>query len=154
LSEEIIRRFEAALDLYKPEGGEFGCRVIGYGEVSVVLSLDALPGMALKRASGFTSEHETATYIDAIRRYVELLSARGISVLPTWCFAIRERNPVVYFMQPAVEKELMGNSLLHSVDGRELASILTRLLDCLAANLRANEADPHNTEVVPDAQLG
>lgn len=153
MSEDIIRRFEAALDLYNPEGGEFGCRALGYGEVSVVLSLDALPGKALKRVSGFTSERETATYIDAVRRYIELITARGISVLPTSCFAIRERSPVVYFMQPAVEIELLGNSLLQSADGHELTSILKRLLDCLAANLRANRTDPHGPEVAPDAQL-
>jgi hypothetical protein len=59
----------------------------------------------------------------------------------------------VYFVQPAVEKELLGNSLLQSADEYELASLLRRLLDCLAANLRANRADPHGAEVAPDAQL-
>lgn len=153
MSEKILGEFEASLDLFNPEGGAFGCKVLDYGEVSVVLTLEAIPGKALKRMSGFASKEETADYMAAVLRYIGLLTARGVSVLPTSCIAVHEPGHVVYLVQPLVPKEQIGNSLLRTADADSLARVIESTLDSIVLYLRSNKSAPDGVEVAADSQL-
>ncbi len=149
----VLSEFEDGLDLYAPDGGPFGCRVLDYGEVSAVLTLEALPGRAFKRMSGFRSAEETAAYIDSVGRYIRVLGERGVKVLETECFSLAARSPVVYLAQPLVDPARIGNALLRTVPDEMLAGIMELVLDRIAASLRANLAAADGVEAAADSQL-
>jgi len=149
---EKLAVFERQLDLMKPEGGPFGCKIVGYGELTVVMTLEALPGNVYKRISGFLSESEARSYAEAICRYLRLLDERGITTAPTSANVVGG-TPVVYLIQPLLNANRLGHSLLHTASERELHVILAQVLDTLSSLLKRNRQIDDGIEVAADAQL-
>ena len=78
----VLAAFEAALDPANPTANG-DAEVVGYGEVSTVLRLVALPGEVCKRMAGFRGDAAVERYLGVLARYVELLRARGIEAAET-----------------------------------------------------------------------
>ncbi len=150
---DILTGFERQVDLYSPEGGPFGCRIIDYGEVTVVIGLDALPGMVFKRMSGFITEKETLEYIEEENRYYNLLKERGITVMNTDCYAIRGKTPLVYLAQERVKKERLGNSILRDAPMEMVAGCIEEVLDRIASCVRFNRGIAEGVQAAADSQL-
>ena len=150
---EKLAEFERQLDLMQPEGGPFGCRIVGYGELTAVMTLDALPGNVYKRISGFIAESEARSYAEAIGRYLQLLGERGISAVPTTTEVIVGAAPVVYLIQPHLNSGRLGHFLLHTTSQSELQGILEQVLDTLSSLLKRNRQINDGIEVAADAQL-
>lgn len=151
--EKILTDFETRLDPAKPEGGPHSCRVLDYGELTVVLALCTLPKTVLKRISGFRDATEASAYAASVRRYVHLLEERGVSVIGTDVFTVTGKTGVVYLVQPLVDKRRIGNCLLPDAERHRLARLMEQILDCVAALLRANGSAPDGVEVAIDAQI-
>jgi len=149
----IVASFEEQVDLYDPEGGPFGCRIIDYGELSVVLTLNELPGLALKRMSGFVDENETAQYVKDIYEYLDLLRQRGVDPLPARCLAVKGHTHVVYLVQELLNKERLGNFIVRTCDESELNPVLTRVADVVVSCLRHNRLSTDGIEAAADSQL-
>ncbi len=149
----MLTSFEEQVDLYNPEGGDFGCRIIDYGELSVVITLEKLKGFALKRMSGFTDGVETEQYIADIEAYLDLLRQRGVEPLPTKCFAIKGRTHVVYLVQELLDKKRLGNFIVRTCSEEELPGVLTLVMESVVACLRQNTALSDGIEVAADSQL-
>ena len=148
-----LAEFEQQIDLMQPEGGPFGCKIVGYGELTAVMTIEALPGKVFKRISGFVSESEARSYVDAINRYLQLLGERGILVAPTAASVIIGATPVVYLIQPLLDVSRLGHSLLHTASERELQLVLEQVLDTLESMLKQNREVNNGIEVAADAQL-
>ncbi|RPI90654.1 MAG: hypothetical protein EHM32_11340 [Spirochaetales bacterium] len=149
----ILTEFEKQVDLYAPEGGPFGCRILDYGEVTVVIALDAVPGKALKRMSGFISEAEALEYVEEEKRYYGLLSERGITPLPTECVVVTAKTPVVYLVQDLVKKKRLGNSIIRDEPMETVAGCIEAALDRIASSVRYNRQIRDGLEAVADSQL-
>jgi hypothetical protein len=150
--EEILTCFEEQLDLYNPEGGPYGCSIFDYGEVTVAITLEAIPGKILKRMSGFISRKEAEEYIAEEKRYFSLLLERGITPLETSLYAITGKTDVVYIVQDLVDKERLGNSIIHSASPAVLRQCLESLLERIISSIRFNN-NSDNIEAVADSQL-
>jgi len=150
---EKLAEFERQIDLMQPEGGPFGCKIVGYGELTAVMTLEALPDNVYKRISGFISEAEARSYAEAINRYLKLLGERGILVAPTTTNAIMGASPVVYLIQPLLNINRLGHFLLHTASKQELQEILEKVLDTLSSLLKQNRQIDNGIEVAADAQL-
>ncbi len=150
---EILTAFEKQVDLYRPEGGAYGCSILDYGEVTVVIALDAVPGKALKRMSGFDSDAEALEYVEEEKRYFTLLVERGITPLPTECVAVNGRTPVVYLVQDLVKKERLGNSIIRNEPMETVAGCIEAALDRIAGCVRYNRGVAGGLEAAADSQL-
>jgi hypothetical protein len=140
---------EAVLDPARPESVA-GLRVLGYGEVSAVLTLADVTGLVLKRMSGFADVPAAETYRDLVIDYVAALRSADVPVLDTQVVVVRRpgRPPVTYLVQPEVAQDRIGHVLVRTADDETHERLLHRVLDAVLA-VRENAVE----DVAVDAQL-
>ena len=145
---------EATLDPLQPEASG-GTRVLGYGEISVALEIDALPGLVCKRMSGFADPASASAYLDLMDRYLGELAGAGVAVAPTVAVPVgrAERAPVVYLVQPRLPGDSIGNTLLRTADDETLARAIRSALDSVATVARSSRDRADGIEVAVDGQL-
>lgn len=150
----VLDETERKLDPAAPETGG-AVRVLGYGEVSVALTVDSLPGMVCKRMSGFSSDLAVGAYEQLVAHYLVELGDAGVHVAPTTTVAVRRpgRHPVVYLVQPALEPSTLGHRLLASADDATLAVVIQLALTQVAMLAARTAGREDGTEVALDGQL-
>ena len=141
--------FEDALDPARPESFP-GLRIIGYGEVSAVLTLADVPGVVLKRMAGFADLASAEAYRVLVTDYVSAVRSAGVPVLDTDVLVVRrrERAPVVYLVQPEVAQDGLGHHLMRTADDATHEQLLRRVLEAMLA-VREHAVE----DVAVDAQL-
>lgn len=146
---ERLAALEATLEPARPESTP-GLRVIGYGEVSAVLTLADVPGLVLKRMAGLADLRAAETYRELVTDYVAAVRSAGVPVLDTDVLVVRRagRAPVVYLVQPEVAQDHLGHALMRTADDATHEQLLRRILDALLA-VRDDAAE----DVAVDAQL-
>lgn len=144
-----LAALEEALEPARPEATP-GLRVIGYGEVSAVLTLADVPGVVLKRMAGLADLRAAAAYRALVTDYIAAVRSSGVPVLPTEVLVVRRpgRRPVVYLVQPEVAQDLLGHQIMRTADDTTHEQLLRRVLDALLA-VRENAVE----DVAVDAQL-
>lgn len=149
-----LREFESHLDPAQPEaGGE--ARVIGYGEISAALILQALPGLVCKRMTGFADMREVAQYATAVRDYLSELGAQGVRIADTRLAVVSGKGgrPVVYLVQPLLDPRGIAANILRGDSDERLLACLASVLDTVWNLLKANTLRSDGRIVAVDAQL-
>lgn len=147
--EQRLVALEAALQPARPESVP-GLRILGYGEVSAVLVLPEVPGVVLKRMAGFADLAAAETYAELVTDYVAAVRSAGVPVLETRVIVVRRpgRSPVTYLVQPEVDQDRLGHTIMRTTDDATHAQLLHRVLDAILA-VREKAAE----DVAVDAQL-
>lgn len=153
-AEGRLTAFERALDPAQPTA-QPGVELLGWGEVSAVLGLPALPGWVCKRMAGFRDAAAAERYQAVVLRYVDVLSGDGVRVVDTRLVPLRlpSRRPVVYLLQPRLDPARLGNTLLRTASDETLGACLERALDVVLRVHRANRARGDGRLVGVDGQL-
>jgi hypothetical protein len=148
---DALARLESTLDPAAPEAS--GATVIGYGEISVALQTEALPGRVVKRMSGFADEAMAGRHSALVEEYVAALRACGLAVVDTDVVVVpREgRAPIVAVVQQRLPPDRLGHRLVHDVDDAALARMLTGILEAVRRVLLSGTAD--DAALAVDAQL-
>jgi hypothetical protein len=143
---------ESHLDPAHPERTA-GLQVIGYGEISVALCWDEMPGTVLKRLSGFSSEPMARAHAALVEAYLARLGGAGVRVVDTDVVVVPRprRPPVVVVVQPLLPAERLGHALAARADDALLASLLWRVLDVVLQVRDGGTGD--GVEMAVDAQL-
>jgi hypothetical protein len=150
LTESLVA-VERTLDPSAPQAS--GVQVIGYGEISVALQADALPGLVVKRMAGFADEAMARRHADLVEQYLTALRGCGLAVVETSVVVVPRdgRPPTVAVVQPLLPADRLGHRLLHSVSDDGLRLMLHRVLDCVQRVLAG--APPDGASLAVDAQL-
>jgi hypothetical protein len=115
LGEDDLRELDRLIEEALASGDESALRVLGYGEMSLVLGWPQNePRFACKRLPVFRSRERFDAYQGTVRDYVEALEAAGVEPLAT------ELRPVVrgdgtvagYAVQPVLPKDTLGPVVL------------------------------------------
>jgi hypothetical protein len=149
-----LRAFERELDPARPTA-RAGVEIVGYGEVSTVFTVTALPSLVCKRMAGFRDAGAVERYVAVVERYLDLLTATGVRVVPT-AVAPLERDtggPVVYLVQPRLDPRHLGNHLLRDATDAILLGCMDRLLTAFRTVLLANRTRPDGRTATVDGQL-
>lgn len=128
---ELIERFETELDPAHPEEGAVRARVVGYGEMSTIISFD-LPecaGLVFKRMALFQTGDEASEYETIYRSYNVALADLGLR-LPEWGLVKVDSKwgPVLYLTQRMLDPESIGHKLIHSASVDESLSMIASVL--------------------------
>lgn len=133
LARDLVQTFERELDPQHPEQSAIPARILGYGEISTVFTIDA-PGareFAFKRLPLFRTQAEVERYAAVFVEYNCLLEhAIGIR-LPAHDHLIvtdAQGRPVFYIVQQKLPAEAMGNRLLQRATREQMAELLRRVL--------------------------
>jgi hypothetical protein len=148
VSDAELAAFEQAVRACLAAGDDGSIEVLGYGEVTTVLALDAGAGrFALKRLPEFPDMGSAERAVRVIRLYLEALRKLGVDVVDTDVRYVHlEGDPVmVYCVQPALPSECLGPAYMHALDESAAVAAFDRILEILARAV---------TDVVaPDGQL-
>lgn len=150
----VLDRTERLLDPADPEAGGH-VRVLGYGEISAVLTTDDLPGLVCKRMAGYPNSASLSAYMGLIEEYLDELADAGVSVTPTEAVPVTRpgRPPVLYLVQPRAPADSLGHSLLTRADDEALVAALRAVLESVAKLAVRNAERCDGVEVAVDGQL-
>ena len=133
-----LERFERGFDPLAPTRAR-GATIVGFGEISVVLSLDAHPGWVLKRVAGLRRA-EIAGYRALVAEYVAALEARGVAVAPTETAEVRrDGRALVYVLQRALPPARLAAGFARRARDEELRALLGAVLAATGDVVRARD---------------
>ncbi len=119
-----------------------GVRLLGHGEISIVLGWPAdQPQHALKRVPPFRDDASAVRYIDVCQRFFAILEQAGVSVLPTTLHRTTRANGsvVVYHRQPVADPAQMGLNVLRAATPSPDHPLLGAIVEHVAAVCRPDE---------------
>ena len=129
LSSLDIERVDAAVDAAIAAGEPHGLRVIGYGEITLVLGWPAdAPELAVKRLPAFPGRDAVERYGDLLHRYIAALDERGVLTAHTELRAVARGARVhPYLVQELVPRDRLLIRVLDDADPDVAGALLGRL---------------------------
>ncbi|HEX6583640.1 MAG TPA: DUF6206 family protein [Thermoleophilaceae bacterium] len=130
-----IERVDRAVEEAIRAGEPGSLRVLGYGEISVVVGWPCeRPELAVKRLPPFRDQGQLDRYADLLERYTAALRGRGVQVVPTELRAAKagRGGPRAYLIQPLVPRERQLNVLLRKAPPEIGAALLDALAEQVA----------------------
>jgi hypothetical protein len=100
-------------------GDESGLRVLGYGEITLVLAWPSDdPKYACKRLPLFARPADVDAYRAVLDEYLDLLRARGVDVIDTELHTVAQRDGRIaaYCVQPALDATTIVPAVLRAAD--------------------------------------
>lgn len=127
-----VERLDAAVEAAIREGQPRGLRVLGYGEITLVVGWPSdAPVVAVKRLPPFPDVPRLDAYVDLLQRYVAILEERGVGVIETEIRSLSRpgRSVRAYLVQPFVPRERHLNVRLGSAAGEHATELLGQVVD-------------------------
>lgn len=147
IDEVDLATLEAEVQHAFATGDRSRLRVLGYGEISLVLGWPTgEPQWACKRLPAFPSPRRADAYADLLGEYLEMLRGRGVDVVGTEVrrLAAGDGSVVLYCIQPVLPSAGLATEIVRAHPDRA-ADVLGGIVD---ATFRATDA-----RVGFDAQL-
>jgi hypothetical protein len=152
---DLLERFEAELDPAHPERSAIPAVVLGYGEISTVLTIGD-DGLAYKRMPMFSDEAEIAAYAEAFAAYRARLQDAGLRLTPGTLFPLPQASGgrrVVYLVEPRLAGHAIGNAVVRRADPAEAQRLLQAVLAELARVWRFNQQQGDAWQLGIDGQI-
>lgn len=127
-----IRTLEARVRTALKNADDTGLRVLGYGEVTLVLSLETEHGaFACKRLPVFPTRNHFERYERTLAEYLERLENGGVRVAETrlWHTTLPSGRVVGYCVQRALPTQRLCSRLLHTEGELWAENFFARFLD-------------------------
>ncbi len=154
---DILTAWETTLNPRHPEQATPPARVLGYGEISTVLSIDhpALRDFAVKRMPMFQHWDEVNDYLALHEEYVKILRDIGIHVPETHLVTVeRPRGGyAVYILQRRLPVPSIGNNLIRHLSQGEAFRLVRKVLAETRKVYHFNATHRGITEIGFDAQI-
>lgn len=157
IDREMLLAFERQLDPRRPEAGELGARVLGYGEISTVFEIgrSSSADVAYKRMPIFESDSELDSYRFIYREYNRLLTEEVGLSLPSWgCESVRDDGgrPVMFLAQRKLDPRSICNRVIHDVPDDDACMLVRSVMRELAKVWEFNISQAE-TELGIDGQV-
>lgn len=155
IDSDLLRRFEEQLLPYDLSRSTIPARVLGYGEISSIFSINNREDIVYKRIPIFQSVEQAEAYTDIYHQYCNLLKEAGL-LLPEDDVAIVSlpgRPVVAYFVQRRFPAELICHRLLNTLSEPEIEEMLSDILTSVGKTWQFNARRQPEFEIAVDAQL-
>ncbi len=135
IASEELARLEREVQRALEPGGESALRVLGYGEISLVLGWPGdEPRWACKRLPPFPSDAAADHYAATLSTYLEELDRRGVRVVPTEVHRVPldDGRLAVYCVQEVLPTEAMAVDIVRQ-GGAAAETLLAAIVDTALA---------------------
>ncbi|MEZ5143721.1 MAG: DUF6206 family protein [Acidimicrobiales bacterium] len=131
LDEAPLAEVEAAVQDALARGSDEDLRVLGYGEITLVLGWPTEePRWACKRLPAFDSFAAAHAYGDQLDRYLAVLAERGVDPAPSALRLVEgSARPVAYVVQPVLPASSLGPQVLRGGDDEAARRLLQQVVD-------------------------
>lgn len=123
---------EAAVRVAIDRGTNESLRLLGHGEISLVLAWPtAAPHAALKRVPPFRNVAAARQYVEVCRQFFAQLTAAGVAYLPTELHVLERADgrAVVYHQQPIADVAQLGTNILRDAEPAEGHPLVAAIVD-------------------------
>lgn len=130
---------EASVGTALGSGDDSGLRILGYGEISLVIGWPAeRPIVACKRLPPFAGSAAAETYRERFLEYLEVLSERGVEPLPSSFHVVESASgTVAYVVQPVLDPATLGPEVLRSTQPDPSHPLLGGIVEAVLATVDA-----------------
>ena len=174
---ELLRELERTIDPIKPEKGKIPVKVLGSGEISVVIEiLNDKENLVYKRMPIFKNEKQVKKHEFVVKKYCDILQNRIKITLPendiVW-FRDDKGKIAFYGVQKKLIPESIGNNVIHQVSDDEVITLVLLAmremrkvwafnrenksldigLDAQISNFAIVDYNPKNPKVSEDSKL-
>jgi hypothetical protein len=148
--------FEAGIDPLDPENSKIPAQVLGYGEMSTVMTIDGGdPNLVYKRMPMFHDNAEVQSFLEQYDAYLEHIAAAGLTVVPAAITSITPKsgNIVVYIIQEKLDCRTLANQAIHTLPAADIERVFEAILDQIGRIFTYNNAQEDGIELGFDAQI-
>ncbi|MCU0508456.1 MAG: DUF6206 family protein [Anaerolineae bacterium] len=155
---QLLARFEAGLDLRRPEQGVVPARVLHHGEMSTIMTIGGkgAPALVYKRLPAFLTPDEAGYYESLHRRYVKTLGERaGVKVASSTAVRVLDaskRFPVVYIVQELIPEDAVCHMATYRMSPPDVGRLVMGILNETAKVFDLNRHGG-DTEIGFDADM-
>jgi hypothetical protein len=156
---QFLMKFEGGFNPHHPERSHIPAKVLGYGEISTVLEIQAedMNHLAFKRMPMFQDSDEVEQFLDVYRRYLDLLGEEiGIALIPSqtlWVEDAKAPLVVLYIIQEKVAPQAIGHHAIHLLSPGDVASLIHAVLKEMEKVFSFNHQNKGAIEVGFDGQI-
>ena len=154
--QEFLNQFEEGIDPTNPENSRTPARVLGYGEMSTVMTISgADPGLVYKRMPMFYSESELEPYLDIYENYLHCLSDAGVIVVPAAIASVipSKGHVVVYIIQEKLDSGTLLNKAILALPEDDVERLFAAILSNIGKVFTFNDSNEAQAAVGFDAQM-
>ena len=154
----FLTEFEQGLNVRWPDKSRIPARVLGYGEISTVLEIQAAQAgnLAYKRMPMFRNEEEVTKYETLYRDYVAVLQDQiGVQVVSGELIKLHNSRGrwVGYIAQEKLPSDWIGHRVIRSLPDSEVRRLIQAVLLELKKVFDFNRAHARELEVGLDGQI-
>ena len=156
---ELLTRFEAGLNLRRPEHGAVPARVLDHGETSTILTIGGkgAPALVYKRLPVFLGTEDAGKYEALHRRYVKALGERaGVRVAPSTTVQLPDvtgRYVVVYIIQDMLPEDTICHMATYRVSPSDVNRMVMAILAETAKVFDLNRVHQGELELGIDSEI-
>jgi hypothetical protein len=151
---ELVVQFERQLDPQRIESSEIKAKLIGFGEISSIFELEAVPGVVFKRMPMFSNRAQAQNYLANYTTYCGLLSRAGVH-LPEDSAILVEKSPeltVLYFAQHKFDPASVGNKVIAFLTEEEIRQLAGEIFSAIYTVWAFNKQN-QGVQLAIDSQL-
>jgi hypothetical protein len=154
LDPALLERFERGLNLRAPQASPIPARVLGVGEISTALEIEASPGMALKRMPMFRDAGEADRYEKLYEEYIAVLGQQAGLTLPESSILRVMGHPVVlYILQEKLPEDSIGNRAIQHMPPEQVHILVSAVLSEMQKVFAFNRQNRGRIEIGLDGQI-
>lgn len=117
----ILEEFESGVNFENPEKSKTPFEILGYGEISVVISIKGLENFVLKRLPIFRNYDECLYYKSIFDEYGAILKEKvNLKIPEQFGVIVVSREPVFYSVQERLPKDWLCQQIFNSIDLSEV----------------------------------
>ena len=152
---EFLERFETGLNPQHPETSPIPARILGYGEISSIFSIEGMAEVAFKRMPIFSTIPEAEAYADIFHTYSRHLVAAGLNLPGQATAVVPSAGDVVvlYIAQRQLPDRQFGHRLIHRDDREETLALIRAIVAMIDDVWAFNSARKPQLELALDGQL-
>ncbi len=153
---DLLVNFEAGIDPLNPEHSKIPAQVLGYGEMSTVLTISGgNPDLVYKRMPMFHSKAELERFLAQYEEYLAYVGAAGINVVPAAITSITPQSGhiVVYIIQRKLDGRTLANQAIHTLPAADVGRVFAAILDRVGHVFAYNDDQGDALDLGLDAQM-
>ena len=151
---DFLADFEEGLDPQHPEASRIPARILGFGEISSIFSVQDMAGIAFKRLPIFRAMEEAENYADMFRRYCRHLGEAGLRLPGQAAAAVPSAGGVaLYIAQRQLPDRDFAHHLIQRNKDEVVLSMIARITALIDGVWAFNATRKPHLEIALDGQL-
>ena len=155
IDKELLEAFEKGLNFFDVGRSVVPGRVLGYGEISSIFSIEGMPDIAFKRMPPFGSREEAWRYAFNYQTYCDYLKACGLALPESETVIIprSEEKAVLFIAQQLLPSARFGHKLIHHLDGEDTGMFIKEVVESIEKVWQYNRRHEGEVELAIDGQI-